>query len=260
MKDLGTVEFPFMETLWREKQSNSIELIRMAANSGPVCVYHSGGKDSIVLEELTKMAGVPHRSIYHVTTLDPPELVRFVRTCNVEMKHPGTNFIRLVEQKGLPTRWHRWCCDVLKHGKREMGVSFIGVRADESPARKKWKTISSCDTGWIVCPILTWSHDDIWRFIRERSMPYCSLYDQGWKRIGCIGCPLTGCPNKELSLYPRIKEAIRKAFFRWQDSHPFDGGQTTQRAWETWLEEGKLISRKDIPDPDEECQMKYLMV
>lgn len=257
MSDLGTAEFPFMETLWREKISHSIELIRMAAKSGPVCVYHSGGKDSIVIEELTRMAGVPHRSIYHVTTIDPPELVKFVRTCKVEMKHPGTNFVKLVEQRGLPTRWRRWCCKELKHTRRESGVGIVGIRADESPARKaKWKHVQSVKEGWIVCPILTWSHQDIWQFIRENSMPYCSLYDSGFDRIGCTGCPLTGCPRSTLDTWPRLRELIHAAWFRYCQKHTVDD---PERGWLGWLDTGKLYGESPPPDEDD-CQMKYLFV
>ena len=44
----------------------------------------------------------------------------------------------------------------------------------------------------IINPIIDWSDDDVWQFIREYNIPYCKLYDEGWKRIGCIGCPLAG--------------------------------------------------------------------
>lgn len=250
-------ELPFMEKLWREKISNSIELIRLTAKSGPVCVYHSGGKDSVCIAELAKMAGIPHRKIYHVTTVDPPELVRFVRTCGVEMSHPGKNFFKMVEQKGLPTRWRRWCCDVFKHGRTEPGVSILGVRADESPARKAtWKPITNTKQGWNVCPILTWSTTDVWRFIRERRLNYCSLYDAGFKRIGCIGCPLAGCPHKELDLYPRIKETLKRAWWKYSETHKVDD---VQRAWDGWIECGKLYGEAAPPDEDD-CQMQYLFV
>jgi phosphoadenosine phosphosulfate reductase len=250
-------EFEFMGGLWREKISNSIELLRMAAGSGPLNVYHSGGKDSVVIAELAKMAGIEHRSIYHVTTIDPPELVRFVRTCNVEMMHPGTSFIALVAKKGLPTRWRRWCCEKLKHGNRLPGVSVVGVRAQESPARKaNWKSIELKDRGWVVCPILTWSTEDVWRFIRERSLPYCLLYDHGFKRLGCIGCPLTGCPHKELDLYPRIRDNIKKAWMIYCSTHEVDD---PEKAWSGWLQCGRLYGENPPPD-EEECRMQYLMV
>lgn len=252
-----TPEFGFMEGFRKNKISSAIEYFRMAAESGPVNLYHSGGKDSVVLDELAKESGIEYRKIYHVTTIDPPELVRFVRTCGVWMKHPGTSFIKLVSQNGLPTRWRRWCCKKLKHGKSEPGVSVVGVRASESASRKaNWKHVQTNDRGWVICPILDWSTSDIWNFIRQKSLPYCCLYDRGFKRIGCIGCPLTGCPDKELRLYPRIKEGIRLAWMKYCETH--DTVDDPERAWEGWLEAGRLYGEN--PPEGDECQMKYLFV
>jgi phosphoadenosine phosphosulfate reductase len=250
-------EFQFMDRLWREKIEAAIELIRISAASGMLNVMHSGGKDSVVIAKLTEMTGLPHRRIYNVTTMDPPELVRFVRTCNVEMHHPGTSFIKLVEQKGLPTRWRRWCCEHLKHKFRPEGVSIIGIRAEESAARKdRWKCVQVIKHKYIICPILNWSTEDVWTFIHQFKLPYCCLYDQGWKRIGCVGCPLSGHPHKELDHYPRMKENIRKAWWKYSETHTVDD---VQRAWDGWLLTGKLCGEQSAPE-DEECLADYLLV
>jgi 3'-phosphoadenosine 5'-phosphosulfate sulfotransferase (PAPS reductase)/FAD synthetase len=39
----------------------------------------SGGKDSIVIYDLAKQSGIPIEPHNHFTTVDPPELVRFVK-------------------------------------------------------------------------------------------------------------------------------------------------------------------------------------
>lgn len=79
----------------------------------------SGGKDSIVIKRLVEMAGVKCEWHYHKTTIDPPELVRFIRNVHPDViidppKH-GNFFNRMV-QKGFPTRRVRWCCDEYKEG------------------------------------------------------------------------------------------------------------------------------------------------
>lgn len=257
LKPETNTEFGFMGDLWREKEVRAIERIRMAADSGPLNLYHSGGKDSVVIDELARRSGIKYRRIYNVTTLDPPELVRFVRSCGVEMRHPRTSFLKLVSEKGLPTRWRRWCCEKLKHGESLPGVSIVGVRASESANRKaNWKVVNIKFRGWVICPILDWSTEDVWRFIRENHLPYCSLYDHGFKRIGCIGCPLTGCPNKELQLYPKIRDGIHRAWLTYCKN--YDTVDDPEKAWKRWIEYGRLYA--EAPPPESECQMDYLFV
>lgn len=66
----------------------------------------------------------------------------------------------------------------------------------------------------VVNPIIDWTDDDVWEFIHEYSVPYCSLYDAGYKRLGCVGCPMSYNKLKELEKYPKYKQAYIKAFDR----------------------------------------------
>jgi phosphoadenosine phosphosulfate reductase len=81
-----------------------------------------------------------------------------------------------------------------------------------------------------VNPIFCWSVDDVWEYIRGRGLRYCELYDQGFDRIGCIGCPMTGKHrDAEFARYPGVKrayiaamdKAIVRREARWVD--PCDG-------------------------------------
>lgn len=64
----------------------------------------------------------------------------------------------------------------------------------------------------VVNPIIDWSNEDVWEFIKEYNIPYCKLYDEGYKRLGCIGCPMNNHQKKELEKYPKIKQAYIRAF------------------------------------------------
>ena len=66
----------------------------------------------------------------------------------------------------------------------------------------------------LVNPIIDWSTDEIWEFIKEYNIPYCHLYDQGYKRLGCIGCPMAGgkAQVKGFERYPKFKNLYLLAF------------------------------------------------
>jgi phosphoadenosine phosphosulfate reductase len=62
----------------------------------------------------------------------------------------------------------------------------------------------------ILNPIIEWSDDEVWEYIKERGLPYNPLYDRGHKRVGCIGCPMK-TNRKELEENPLYAALYRKA-------------------------------------------------
>jgi len=68
----------------------------------------------------------------------------------------------------------------------------------------------------VVNPIIDWDDDEVWEFIKEYNIPYCKLYDEGYKRLGCIGCPMGTVSHRheEFERYPKYKQAYLKAFDR----------------------------------------------
>ena len=83
----------------------------------------SGGKDSVVIKALADMAGVKYDAHYNVTSVDPPELVRFIKREYPEVifeHHYDKNGNRitmwsLIASKQMPpTRLARYCCAYLK--------------------------------------------------------------------------------------------------------------------------------------------------
>lgn len=213
------------------------EMEQSALNLSPSGYYvaFSGGKDSVVMAELFHMAGVKHTLNYNITTIDPPELIRFMR-----LNYPDLLWHRAekktIPQKmvdksyGPPTRLARWCCEIYKESGGNGLFSSIGVRAEESKRRKGlWKQITKNNRGGMfLCPILYWTEKNIWQFIKENSLPYCSLYDEGFQRLGCIGCPLAGPKNQamEFKRWPRYEALWKRGF---------------QLYWDTW----KGVPRRD---------------
>ena len=231
----------------RDKVQIAIERIKAHAPAEGVTVAFSGGKDSCVILDLVKRSGVPYRAVYSVTQVDPPELLRFMREhhAGVEWRRPKRSMIEAVRAPGLPTRWRRWCCQEYKHAINDPGVYIVGVRWAESARRKgQWRLVQSCmnDGTTKLCPIIDWSDDEVWEYIRERNLQYCSLYDEGFKRLGCVCCPLT--PDKmraDAERWPKVAAIWRKgAEKRWQYITERDGASdrypTVDALWNWWLD------------------------
>ena len=198
----------------------------------------SGGKDSCCIKELANMAGVKFDAHYSVTTVDPPELVRFIRKHHPDVifERPELPMRKLIVKKLMPpTRIVRYCCQVLKEGGGKGRVVMTGVRWAESPRRKVQhgvarveQTIMNDDNAesrrmveqcyrtqrTMINPIVDWSNSEVWEFIRERNLSYCSLYDEGFKRLGCVGCPMgdTRGMKKDFARWPQYKALYIKAF------------------------------------------------
>lgn len=70
-------------------------------------------------------------------------------------------------------------------------------------------------TSTMINPIVDWMDNDVWEFLHHYGCKSNPLYECGFKRIGCIGCPMAGKARKtEFSLYPKYKRNYIKAFER----------------------------------------------
>jgi phosphoadenosine phosphosulfate reductase len=219
----------------------------------------SGGKDSVVIKALADMAGVKYDAHYSITTVDPPDLIYFVREhhADVEFEKPEITMWRLIPKcKVPPTRKIRYCCDHLKETGGVGRFVVTGVRWAESSKRKnnraglelnsrKGKHLlddpdnpanelmaRTCPTKGkhILNPIIDWDDEEVWEFIHRYNVPYCKLYDEGFKRLGCIGCPLSSHQKEELERYPKIKQAYLRAFKRMLENRTGGG---TKEDWKT---------------------------
>lgn len=184
-------------------------------------VAFSGGKDSIVMAKLFEMAGVKFQLWYNNVTIDPPELVQFIKREYPQAKwnNPTKNLPLSMPDVGMPpTRIARWCCEIYKEQGGNGLFKAIGVRAEESARRKgRWSEITAHreTKNPIMCPIVYWTESDIWQFIRGNQMPYCSLYDEGFHRLGCVGCPMARAQRfEQFKRWPKYEKMWRRGFQR----------------------------------------------
>jgi len=217
----------------------------------------SGGKDSIVLKDLANRSGVKYDAHYSVTTIDPPELVYFIRQyhSDVQWEHPEKAFLTQLVKRGFPRRQGRWCCEEYKERGGSGRLVLTGIRASESVRRGKRKMVESCmsdPSKQFVHPIIDWTERDIWKYIRKHGLPYCELYDQGWRRIGCLFCPMAYHKQRqrEVRLYPRYAAAFRKAFCKLYERRRAAGAESINRwsdgneMFEWWIGDGHIDESK----------------
>ena len=263
-------------------------------------VAFSGGKDSQCVYHLCKMAKVPFDAHYNVTSVDPPELIRFIKK-----NYPDVKFERqhdkdgkqitmwnLIPEHGTPpTRIIRYCCQKLKETHGEGRFTVTGVRQAESTNRKRNQGVITVPkatkkfqkgledmnvnftqtprggvvlnydnadnrrmtehcirTGKVLLnPIIDWEEDDVWEFLNMNEIEHCCLYDEGFTRLGCIGCPMGRAKNilKEFERWPAYKKLYLNAFDRMIKIRK-EKGLDTQK-WQTpddvmkwWLKQDEL--------------------
>lgn len=133
--------FPLEEKIGRALETIKLfEKTALRMNEEGYYLAFSGGKDSQVIYQLARMAGVKFTAHYHITTVDPPELVRFIRKeyPEVRMERPKMSMWQLIVKKGFPpTRKVRYCCSELKERGGEGRFVITGVRWAESKKRCK---------------------------------------------------------------------------------------------------------------------------
>lgn len=215
----------------------------------------SGGKDSIVLYDLAVKAGVRFDAHYSQGGIDPPELVQFIREYYpaVIRDRPKMSVWQGIARHGLPRRQARWCCELIKEHAGSGRAVLTGIRWAESVRRKSRRMVETSHddkTKTFVHPIIDWQNNDIWEYIHAQSLPYCSLYDEGFKRLGCVLCPMETATQTQVDLkrWPKIADAWKRACYRYWENHTQHSTSrwtSPEDFWQWWL------SRKNDPETDE---------
>ena len=256
-------------------------------------ICDSGGKDSSVIKELAIMAGVKHGVHHNHTTLDHPETVYFVRREKARYEamgipytihYPEMSFPQLMRKKKMaPTRLKRYCCEVLKEHGGQGCVCVTGVRWSESASRSKQRGVAEVLTPKrenkiilnndndesrkefetcqikgkrVVNPIIDWTNDDVWEFISQRHIVVNPLYAMGYKRVGCVGCPMNSRNAEELEALPKYKANWLRWFGHLIDDAKRDGRscrfKTAEEYYARWTSQKALVSENQMRFEDEE--------
>ena len=232
----------------------------------------SGGKDSQVLYHLAKMAGVKFKAHMNLMSIDPPDVIRFVKRNypDVELIKPKMSIYDMALKKHIiPTRTMRWCCAEFKEMSGAGKVTLIGIRKAESVQRSKREEIEisghkfsgnfdqfsehkekmvTCVNGKdkiLVSPILYWNEREVWQFLNFNNIPHCKLYDEGYKRIGCILCPMSNYKQKlkDCQRFPHVKRKWIQTIQKLIDSGYFNHNFTDAEFGFNWWISSKSFDK-----------------
>ena len=208
----------------RTKEEEAIEFIREHEPPEGYFLGFSGGKDSTVLKHLAEMSGVKFKAYYSATGIDPPEVVHFIKRHHPDVTfcRPKKSFYEMIVSHGYPTIFARWCCKEIKKKPTEkipLPHRLLGMRAEESSKRAKRDQTEKNGKQFIYKPIFRWNEADVWDHIERHALPYCSLYDEGFHRIGCVVCPFLcrnnqGALNQHRNRWPKIYAAFERAMYQ----------------------------------------------
>lgn len=233
-------------------------------------------------------------TVYHVReTFRKLELTGIKCDIDYHVRPDGTRTTmwNLIPKKMMPpTRIVRYCCAELKEGGGKDRFIVTGVRWDESNARKKTRGIleviaskrenkivlsndndedrrlfETCQMKGkrVVNPIVDWTTRDVLDFCSENKVRLCPLYANGWRRVGCVGCPMAGTSMRynEFAQYPTYKKAYIAAFDRMIEERKrrdmMKGftrmGDTGVDVFHWWMEDGILPGQTVLPGFEEDA-------
>lgn len=204
----------------------------IAAQYQPLFLAYSGGKDSEVVLHLAQKAQIEFTPFFNMTTIDPPGTLKYIREKgNIMIIPPKRTFFQLIEHRGLPSTFQRFCCDKLKE-RYVAHYVITGVRRAESKRRAdRYKEPSECHVystgqrGQNFMPILYWTDEDVEQYItREHIQCHPIYYDADGKfnvkqRLGCMACPLRYDRGRaDFMKYPVLIRAWCRALAAYRNS------------------------------------------
>ena len=164
-----------------------------------IAIAWTGGKDSTVILHLVREifdGKVPFKVMFNDSTLEFPEIYNFIKKYEKDwnldllwIKHLAEDLE--IYEKSTSKDEQMEIMRIAKINalnfalkKYDLKAFVSGIRWDEHEARSDEKMFSKRSTHMRVHPILHFTIDDIWDYIKKYDVPYVNLYDKGYKSLG----------------------------------------------------------------------------
>jgi len=120
---------------------------------------------------------------------------------NIQVYFPEAASVEeMVNSKGINLFYEsignrKLCCHIrkiepLKRALSGLDAWITGLRRQQSITRNEMKLIEWDESHGLIKinPLIEWTDDMVWEYIRRKNIPYNKLHDQGFPSIGCQPC------------------------------------------------------------------------
>jgi phosphoadenosine phosphosulfate reductase len=97
------------------------------------------------------------------------------------------------------------CCEIRKIEPLRRALAgkkswITGLRREQSQARQTLELEAWDDANGLtkINPLLDWTIDEVWAYIRQQDVPYNGLHDRGYPSIGCAPCTRAVQPGEDI--------------------------------------------------------------
>jgi phosphoadenosine phosphosulfate reductase len=197
------------------------EILNVAIkNFSPKIAFASsfGAEDVVIIDMLHKIHGDNARVFTLDTgrlnpeTYDVMDRIRKKYSINIETMFPDfTEVQKMVTEKGVNLMYNsveerKLCCEIrkvhpLRRMLKDLDAWITGLRRDQTFTRSNVKKLEldvSNNNIIKVNPLVEWSNDMVWEYIKNNDIPYNSLHDKGYPSIGCAPCTRAIGPGEDL--------------------------------------------------------------
>ncbi|MFL0808930.1 MAG: phosphoadenylyl-sulfate reductase [Agarilytica sp.] len=183
-----------------------------------IAISFSGAEDVVLVDMAAKIkANISVFSLdtgrLHAETYQFIEKVRKHYNIDIDVLFPDAQAVQtLVKEKGLYSFYedmHQECCGIRKVGPLRkhlltLDAWITGQRKDQSPGTRAQIPVIQNDRAFSrpnehlvkFNPLVNWTSEQVWQYIRENDVPYNTLHDQGFKSIGCEPCTKATNPGQ----------------------------------------------------------------
>jgi phosphoadenosine phosphosulfate reductase len=210
---------------------------------GRVVYSNSLGAEAMVLTDII-WSHVPEVDIFsidtgrlHEETYELLERLQRRYQRSIRVVYPDAQALeQLVGAQGVNGFYHSLdarldCCRIRKVEPFKRAIAgysawVTGVRREQSATRAKAEHVEwDADNGLMkVSPLLDWTEEQVWQYIRARKLPYNALHDRQYPSIGCSPCTRAIQPgesrragrwwweqpeSRECGLHPRVRHAVQ---------------------------------------------------
>jgi phosphoadenosine phosphosulfate reductase len=166
-----------------------------------------GAEDMVLVDMLSKIA--PRAKVFSLDTGRlPPETYELMATVqrkyhnlDLQILYPQTEAVQnMVQSKGINLFYdsvenRKLCCHVRKVEPLQRALAGLdawitGIRRDQTANRSTMQVVEWDGANNLVKinPLINWSWEQVWRYIRQNFVPYNALHDRNYPSIGCAPC------------------------------------------------------------------------